>query len=71
MGDSKDRIAKLQKRIVRDPKICGGESIFRGRRVTLRTVLASLAMGDSPGEILADFPTLTREDLQAATCAGQ
>jgi len=53
-------------RIIRDPSICGGEPIFKGTRVTLRTVLASLAAGDSSAEILKDFPTLTAEDIQAA-----
>lgn len=53
-------------RIVRDPQICGGEPVFRGTRVTLRTVLASLAAGDTAAEILADFPTLTAEDIRAA-----
>jgi len=53
-------------RIVRDPQICGGEPVFRGTRVTLRTVLASLAAGDSAAQILADFPTLKPEDVQAA-----
>jgi uncharacterized protein (DUF433 family) len=51
--------------ITRDPKICGGEPVVRGTRVTLRTVLASLAAGDSTEEILADFPTLTAEDIRA------
>lgn len=55
-----------EQRIHRDPKICGGEPVFRGTRVTLRTVLASLADGDSAEEILADFPTLKPEDIQAA-----
>ena len=53
-------------RIVRDAQICGGEPVFRGTRVTLRTVLASLAAGDSSAEILADFPALKTEDVQAA-----
>jgi uncharacterized protein (DUF433 family) len=52
--------------IVRDPQICGGEPVFKGTRVTLRTVLASLATGDSPEEILADFPSLKPEDIKAA-----
>jgi uncharacterized protein (DUF433 family) len=34
--------------------------------VTLRTILASLADGDSPEEILKDFPALKPEDVQAA-----
>jgi len=53
-------------RIVRDPQICGGEPVFRGTRVTLRTVLASLAAGDSIEAILADFPALKVEDVKAA-----
>jgi len=53
-------------RIVRDPGICGGEPVFKGTRVTLRTVLASLADGDSPEEILADFPSLKMEHVQVA-----
>ena len=55
-----------QDRIVRDQQICGGEPVFRGTRVTLRTVLASLAAGDPPEEILAAFPTLQPEDIRAA-----
>ena len=52
--------------LVRDPKICGGETVFKGTRVTLRTVLSSLAEGASIEEILSDFPTLTAEDVRAA-----
>ena len=51
--------------IVRDPNICGGEPVIRGTRVTLRTVLASLADGDSIADILRDFPTLTEDDVKA------
>lgn len=50
---------------VRDAAICGGEPVVRGTRVTLRTVLASLAEGAAIEEILADFPTLTAEDVRA------
>jgi len=53
-------------RIVRDPQICGGEPVFKGTRVTLRTVLASLAAGDTAEEIMADFPSLQSEDIRAA-----
>ncbi len=51
--------------IIRDPNICGGEPVIRGTRVTLRTLLASLADGDDEAEILEDYPALTREDLRA------
>jgi uncharacterized protein (DUF433 family) len=52
-------------RIIRDPQVCGGEPVIKGTRVTLRTVLASLAEGDSLEEILEAFPTLTSEDVRA------
>ena len=51
--------------IVRDPKICGGEPIVRGTRVTVRTILASLAEGAWIDEILADFPTITEAQVRA------
>jgi uncharacterized protein (DUF433 family) len=52
--------------LVRNPAICGGEPIFRGTRVTLRTVLASLGEGDMVEQIVASFPTLTAEQVRAA-----
>lgn len=55
-----------EQRIIRDPQLCGGEPVFKGTRVALRTVLASLAAGDTPEEILADFPSLLSADIQAA-----
>jgi uncharacterized protein (DUF433 family) len=51
--------------IQRDAKTVGGEPIIRGTRVTLRTILASLAEGATTEEILGDFPTLTRDDVRA------
>lgn len=51
--------------IVRDSLICGGEPVIKGTRVTVRSVLASLAEGSRPEEILADFPTLTEKHVQA------
>jgi uncharacterized protein (DUF433 family) len=52
-------------RFVRDPRICGGEPVIRGSRVTVRTVLASLAEGATIEEVLADYPTITAEDVWA------
>ena len=54
-----------QDRIVRDPQICGGQPVVKGTRVTVRTILASLADGDRAEDILKDFPTLNEEDVRA------
>jgi uncharacterized protein (DUF433 family) len=59
-------VKNYEERIIRDKGICGGEPVFKGTRVTLRTVLASLAGGDSAEDILSDFPSLKVEDVQAA-----
>ncbi|MDD9968064.1 MAG: DUF433 domain-containing protein, partial [Myxococcales bacterium] len=50
----------------RNPRICGGQPVFRGTRVLLRTVLASLAEGDSVEDVLQAFPTLSPEHVRAA-----
>ena len=51
--------------IMRDPKVCGGEPVIKGTRVTVRTILASLAERDTVQELLNDFPTLKEEDVRA------
>ncbi len=51
--------------ILRDPQICGGEPVIKGTRITIRTVLASLAEGATIEQILKDFPTLTEKDVRA------
>ena len=58
-------MVKIQDRIIRDKKICGGEPVIKGTRVTLRTILASLAEGDGIEDIIADYPTLNRDDIKA------
>jgi len=60
-----DARAHLEERIVRDPATMGGEAVIRGTRVLLRTVLATLAEGATAEEVLADFPTLTADDVRA------
>lgn len=52
--------------ISRERGVCGGEPVFQGTRVPLRTVLASLADGDGEAEILQSFPTLRVEHVRAA-----
>lgn len=52
--------------IVSDKGICGGEAVLKGTRVTLRTLLASLADGDEIAAILKDYPSLNEEHVRAA-----
>ncbi len=57
---------EYEEHFVRDPRICGGETVVKGTRVTLRTILASLAEGATVEEIVKDFPTLSEKDVRAA-----
>lgn len=54
-----------KKHIVRNVGVCGGEPVVAGTRVTIRTILASLAEGATVEQILGDFPTLNEEDVRA------
>lgn len=53
-------------RIAVDPQVCGGRPVIAGTRVRVTDVLEMLAGGASPGEIVADFPYLSDEDVRAA-----
>jgi uncharacterized protein (DUF433 family) len=48
-------------RILRDPAICGGEAVFKGTRVTLRTVWVM-----PQNTFFVNFPNLKAEDVKAA-----
>ena len=54
-----------QKFIERRRELCGGEPVVKGTRVTVRTILASLAEGASVDQIILDFPTISRDAVQA------
>jgi uncharacterized protein (DUF433 family) len=48
-----------------EPGKRSGKPVIRGMRITVYDVLSYLAAGMATDEILADFPYLTREDIQA------
>ena len=50
---------------IQDAAICGGEPVIKGTRVTLKTILASLAEGDTIEQIASSFPTLSDADVRA------
>jgi uncharacterized protein (DUF433 family) len=61
----KGKAMDYAKFILRDPQVCGGEPVIAGTRVTIRTILASLAEGANIADILSDFPALTEEQVMA------
>ncbi len=57
---------KWRERIVIDPRICHGKPCIRGTRIMVSVILDNLAEGWTPEEIVAEYPPLTIEDIQAA-----
>ena len=57
---------KLLKRVVSDPKVCGGEPCIRGTRIHVAVIRDSLAEGLSASDIVQHFPPLTVQDVRAA-----
>jgi len=53
-------------RITADPGIMAGVPTIRGTRITVSAVLGQLASGSTVDELLADYPSLTREDVHAS-----
>ena len=55
----------MSARIVIDPNVCGGRPIIAGTRIRVSDILDALGAGDGIDELLADYPYLSREDVQA------
>lgn len=59
MVDWKSRIVSL-------PDVCHGKPCIRGTRVMVSSILGSLAAGISREEVLANYPGIRAEDIDAA-----
>lgn len=57
---------KLLKRIVVNPKIMLGKPVIKGTRLPVEIIIEKCAYGETPEDILKDYPFLTREDIRAA-----
>ena len=53
-------------RITVIPDLCNGKPTIRGKRLTVQTLLAHLASGESYEILLEAFPFLERQDIVAA-----
>jgi uncharacterized protein (DUF433 family) len=56
---------QLLQRITQTPGQCGGKPCIRGMRIRVSDILEMLAENVDAVEILADFPDLEAEDIQA------
>ena len=53
-------------RITVDPGVCHGKACIKGTRVMVSVVVDNIAAGRSIDDVLRDYPSLTREGIEAA-----
>lgn len=57
-------------RIEINPKVMMGKPVVRGTRIPVALILHKLAEGATEGDLLADYPQLTPNDIRAAFAYG-
>jgi uncharacterized protein (DUF433 family) len=55
----------LLQRITSRQDVFSGKPIIRGMRMSVELILSLLAQGETPDDILADYPDLEPEDIRA------
>lgn len=53
------RVRTEHPHIIRVEGVCGGRPIVAGTRISVRTLVERTRLGDSPEQIVADYPPLT------------
>ncbi len=55
-----------KQRISINSNVCHGKPCIKGTRIWVSLIVDNLAAGSSEAEILEAYPSLTKEDIQAA-----
>ena len=55
----------MHERISIDPNICHGQACIKGTRIPVHQIVSMMANGDSIEELLAEYSSLSREDILA------
>ncbi|HEY7333804.1 MAG TPA: DUF433 domain-containing protein [Bryobacteraceae bacterium] len=53
------------KRISINPAVCHGQACVKGTRIPVHQIIHMLANGDTVEDLLAEYPSLSREDIMA------
>jgi uncharacterized protein (DUF433 family) len=68
-NDAKAAYQRLAESVDKDPGRLGGEPVFRGTRVPVKSLFDHLSAGDSVQVFLDDFPGVTAEQVWAVVDA--
>jgi uncharacterized protein (DUF433 family) len=53
-------------RIELNPRVCNGRPVIKGTRIPVSVILEQIAEGESWDTLIAGYPELKKEDIQAA-----
>ena len=56
----------MSERVEIDPRVCGGQPVIKGTRISVAVILEQLAGEESWDLLLRGYPELTRDDIHAA-----
>lgn len=56
----------LMNRIELNPRVCDGKPVIKGTRIPVTVILEQIADGETWDALLAGYPELKKEDIQAA-----
>jgi uncharacterized protein (DUF433 family) len=59
-------LRRVRRLVVSDPKILGGEPVFRGTRVPVHLIAELVAQGSKPTELIEGYPRLTADMIRLA-----
>lgn len=63
---NRERMEKWKERISVNPAVCHGKACIRGTRIMVSVILDNVAAGVPRSEILASYPAIKSEDIDAA-----
>ncbi len=63
--DAQSHARRLAQVVEKDPARLGGEAVFRGTRVPIKSFFAHLSAGDSVEVFLDDFPGVAHSQVRA------
>ena len=66
MNSAQEQVMAQLNRITQQPEIMGGKACIRGTRVTVGMIVGQIGAGHRIEAILADYPSLEREDILQA-----